>query len=125
MKRMLTLLFALGIMTVSFAQRGYDNNSRRDRDVVYDQRNVYGNNRYDRYSMSPKERDSEIKRLNKEFDAKIKAVRKDRRLRSSEKNYQIDRLSRQRDWEIQQVRDRYASSRNTYNDRYARNDRRW
>ena len=67
MKRMLTTLFALGIMTVSFAQKGYDNNSRRGRDVTYDQRNVYGNDRCNQYSMSLKERDTEIRRIGKEF----------------------------------------------------------
>ena len=145
MKTMLTILFSVGITIASFAQSSHRNDYPQNRDVYgqkndrnvynnrdYDNNRNYDNNRrYDTYSFSAKERDAQIKDISREYKARIKAVKKSRSLRSSERDREIRRLEWQRDREIQQVQDRFNNNRNTYNNRYARTDdrrndnRRW
>ena len=130
MKTMLTILFSIGITIASFAQSSHRNDyPQRENRNVYDHRNDrnYDNNRrYDTYNFSAKEKDAQIKDINREYKARIKAVKKSRSLRSSEKDREIRRLEWQRDREIQQVQDRFNSNRNTYNNRYAKTEnRRW
>jgi hypothetical protein len=140
MKTMLTILFSVGITIASFAQSSHRNDypnrdvygQRNDRDVYnnrnYDNnhRNYDNNRRYNTYSFSAREKDAQIKDINREYKAKIKAVKKSRSLRSSERDREIRRLEWQRDREIQQVQDRFNNNRNTYNNRYAKTDtRKW
>ena len=130
MKTMFTILFATGITVSSFAQsHRNDYPTRNDRDVYgqRDDRNVYndrnGNNRrYDSYNFTERERDEAIRNINRDYKDRIKAVRKSRSLRSSEKDREIRRLEWQRDRAIDQVNDRFTSYRNTYNNRYSRTD---
>jgi hypothetical protein len=133
MKTMLTILFSVGITVASFAQSSYRNNypPRDNRDVYgqRDERNVYSdrnnnNRRYDTYNFTARERDEAIRNINRDFKERIKAVRKSRSLRSSEKDREVRRLEWQRDRAIDQVNDRFMNNRNTYNNRYARTDRR-
>jgi hypothetical protein len=134
MKTMFTILFSVGITIASFAQSSHRNDypSKANRDVygqrndrsVYNERNS-NNRNYSTYNFTAKERDEQIRDINHDFKVRIKAVKKSRSLRASEKDREIRRLEWQRDREIQQVQDRFASNRNIYNDRYARtNDRR-
>ncbi|MDB5206635.1 MAG: hypothetical protein JWR72_1710 [Flavisolibacter sp.] len=139
MKKILTLSIALVAVTGAFAQ--YPNsypNRTENRDVILgggtNDRTVYdnGNSRYDNNSRynnnnsSAKERDFEIQRINREFDYKIRDVQSARRMRSSEKSYQVRLLEQQRRQQVQAVRDRFQGSRNRNNSNpYARNDRRW
>ena len=84
MKRILTVLFALGSITTVFAQSGHRNDSR---DVILGQgknQTVY-NNRYDNNPMTARERDREILRIKREYDRRIDAVRWNRYLRNAEK----------------------------------------
>jgi hypothetical protein len=133
MKTMLTILFSVAITIASFAQSSHRNDypnrdvygQRNDKDV-YNNRNYDNNRRYNTYSFSAKERDAQIKDINREYKARIKAVKKSRSLRSSERDREIRRLEWQRDREIQQVQDRFNNNRNTYNNRYAKTDtRKW
>jgi hypothetical protein len=130
MKTMLTILFSVGITIASFAQSSHRNDYPQNKEVygqkndrnVYNNRNYDNNRRYNTYSFSARERDAQIKDINREYKARIKAVKKSRSLRSSERDREIRRLEWQRDREIQQVQDRFASNRNTYNNRYAKTD---
>ena len=131
MKTMLTILFSVGITIASFAQSNRNDYPSRDNRDVYgqrDDRNVYndrnGNNnrRYNTYNFTARERDEAIRNINRDFKERIKAVRKSRSLRSSEKDREVRRLEWQRDRAIDEVNDRFTSSRNTYNNRYARTD---
>lgn len=130
MKRIFTILLALGALTAAQAQssRSYPDDHNRDRDVILGQRNesVYNNNsRYD-YSFSERERDKMIDRINRDYDRQIRKVERDRRMRSSEKSYRVRRLEDQRREEIRRVWERYRNSSNTAsNDRYRQNNRRW
>lgn len=145
MKTMFTILFSVGITIASFAQSSHRNDypNRNDRNVNgqrddrgYNDRNVYndrnGNNRrYDTYNFTARERDEAIRNINRDYRDRIKAVRKSRSLRSSEKAREVRRLEWQRDRAIADINDRFSSNRNTYNNRYARIDdrrndnRRW
>ena len=133
MKTMLTILFCVGITIASFAQSSHRNDypSRNDRDVYgqRDDRDVYnnrGNNnrRYETYNFTARERDEAIRNINRDYKDRIKAVRKSRSLRSSEKDRELRRLEWQRDRAIDQVNNRFTSNRNTYNNRYAGRDER-
>jgi hypothetical protein len=129
MKRLLTLLVAVGTFTFAQAQHSgnYPNDRNRDRDVILGSQNsrVYNDSR-NAYSFNERERDREIDRINKDYDKQIKKVERDRRMRSYDKDYAIRRLETQRREEIRQVWDRFHSSNNRYNDsRYQQNNRRW
>jgi len=140
MKRILTLLFAVGAITVAQAQnsRSYPDD-RYGRDVILGDRNdrndrsdrndrTYENNSRYNYSFSSKERDKQIDRINREYDQRIRKVEKDRYSRSYERTSQVRRLEDQRRQEIAQVWERFRSSNNQHADnRYQRNDnnRRW
>ena len=139
MKTMFTILFSVGLTIASFAQSSHRNDYlRNDRDVYgqRDDRDVYndrGNNnrRYETYNFTAKERDEAIRNINRDYKDRIKAVRKSRSLRSSEKDREVRRLEWQKDQAIDRVNDRFTSNRNTYNNRYTRTDdrrndnRRW
>lgn len=130
MKKIFTLLFALGGVAVAQAQyaHGYPDDRNRDRDVILGQRNesVYGNNSRYAYSFSERDRDKQIDRINKDYDKRIRKIEKERRMSSYDKNYQIRRLEDQRRDEIRMVWDRFRSSNNAYNNgRYQQNNRRW
>ena len=144
MKTMFTILFSVGLTIASFAQSSHRNDyPRNDRDVYgqrddrrYNDRDVYndrnGNDRrYATYNFTARERDEAIRNINREYKDRIKAVRKNRSLRPSEKDREVRRFEWQRDQAIDRVNDRFNSNRNTYNNRYARtddrrnDDRRW
>ncbi|HEV7330304.1 MAG TPA: hypothetical protein VGN63_04630 [Flavisolibacter sp.] len=139
MKRILTLLIALGAITVAQAQssRSYPNDRNTNRDVILGDRNDRSdrNDRYDgryenntrySYSFSARERDKQIDRINRDFDKQIRQVERDRRMRSSEKTYQVRRLETQRREEIREVWDRFQSRNNAHSDnRHNNRDRRW
>lgn len=132
MKKMITLSIALIAVTSVFAQypNSYPNSTER-RDVILgggNNREVYNNSgsRYDAYNFSAKERDSEIQRINREFEYRMRDVQRDRWMRSSEKSYQTRLLEQQRRQQLKAVKDRFQNSRNRYNNNsYSRTDRRW
>jgi hypothetical protein len=133
MKKMLTLSIALVAVTGAFAQysRSYPDRAE-SRDVILgnggNDRSVYnnGNSRYDGYIFSAKERDVEIQRINRDFDARARDLQRNWRMRASGKNYQVRLLEQQRRQQVQAVRDRFQDSRNRYkNNSSSRANRRW
>jgi uncharacterized protein YxeA len=139
MKKILTLLIAVGAITVAQAQgsRSYPDD-RNGRDVILGSQNdryerndrndrVYGNNSRYTYSFSARERDRQIERIDRDYDKRIRQVERDRYLRSYEKTSQIRRLEDQKRQEIAQVWERFRSSNNMHADnRYqGNNNRRW
>src|SRR4051812_1721571 len=110
MKKIFTILLAVGSVTFASAQSSSHNGNfgqSNSRDIVLGQSgsSVYKNNNtsYGSYSFTARERDEQIQRINREFDQKMTAVRRDRHLRSGEKTRQIKMLERQRDDQIRQV----------------------
>lgn len=127
MKKLLVLMLTLGALTTAFAQSGrhqnrypYDNG----KDVVLGPQNDrnWDNDRRDddAYTFTARERDEQIRQINREFAWKIQAVKRDRYLRSWEKSRRIHMLEMQRDREIQEVKERYARSNNRYSKSYPR-----
>ena len=128
-------MMTVGALSTAFAQSG-----RESRDVILGQHGrgpSYGgvydrddrrwdDDRYSNYSFSAKERDVEIRRIDKFYDARVREVRKDRYMRSSEKDRQIRSLEYQKSLEIRRVNERFNDRRNSYsNERSYRNNRRY
>jgi hypothetical protein len=119
MKKILTLFFALGMVTVSFAQlgRSYPSQQGGSRDVILgnnNDRNTYGNNRYGTYSFSDRDRDAQIQRIRISYNQKIREVQRSRYLKNAEKRRRVKLLERQRDLEIRQVNERFNDRRNVH-----------
>lgn len=126
MKKILTLLIAVSAFATLHAQsreenrrvilgEGRDNNGRNDRDVVLGRGNngqypgTYGN-----------DRQSQIDRVNREYDNKIYSIRNNQHLSNEEKERTIRQLERDRQRRINEIGRGY----NDRNDRYdERNDR--
>ena len=138
MKRILTLLLAVGVITVAQAQSSRSNShDRNNRDVILGDRNDmasrndryeerYENNTRHSYSFSARERDRQIDRINRDFDKQTRQAERSRYMRSSERQYQIRRLEAQRRNAIREVWDRFQSRSNTHSDnRYNTNNHRW
>ena len=140
MKRILTLLIAVGAITAVQAQqssRSYPDGRYESRDVILgdqsDRNGRYENNdrnyekasRYS-YSFSARERDRQIERIDRDYDRRIRQMERDRYIRSYEKYSQVRRLEEQKRGEIAQVWERFRNSNNMHADnRYQRNNRRW
>ena len=128
MKKILAVVFSLGLLSTAFAQGGYP----RSGDYGYGRPNnpVY-KDRYDRNGgyFSARERDALITRINREFNFRILAVRHNRYMRNAEKRRQIRSLEIRRAQEIRDVNLRFSRQRSNRdydrNGRYDRNDRRW
>lgn len=134
MKKIFTLLFAVGMLTMAQAQPGSrDNrqvNQRNDQrndqqndqqfDRPFDQRDfndTYDNDGfdkngryYDKFSMEKRKR-MEIGRINQQFDMKIQKVKRTFYLSWFEKQRQIRSLEQQRQWEIRKVETKYTYSK--------------
>jgi hypothetical protein len=120
MKKVFALLFCIGTVTAVFAQKGRGRDASRDVILGQRNETVYnGNNgRYDGY-MTPRERDAQIAQINREYNWKIQSVKRDRYLRNAERKRQIRFLENERDARIRAVWQRYnhRSSR-VYGRRY-------
>jgi len=118
MKRLTTLLLAVGMIVTANAQTsreearkvvlgekgGRENTSTRGRDVV-----LGGGNDSRTYPRSTK--DAQINRINREYDAKIQSIRNNRTLSAAEKEKIIRDLERDRAREIREVNKSYEKSR--------------
>lgn len=120
MKRIFTLLIALGAFAAANAQyshdypaRGYDN-----RDVVYNR--PYGNT----FGFTARERDMQIDRINADYDQRIRKVGHSWFTSGREKEFRIQQLDAQRRDEIRMVWERFRNS-NTYDDNHRRGNGRW
>lgn len=116
MKKIFTLVVALGAMTAVFAQRGYDHRDE-SRDVILGQPNgnIYGNRGYGGYGI---DRNEQIQRIRREYDWRIEAVQRDRYLRRGEKRRQIRFLENERDARIREVMRSYDRNYRVYDRRY-------
>jgi hypothetical protein len=127
MKKIFTLLFAVGMFTLAQAQPGTRDNRQNDQreviKVVVNDNDRYDNDRYDnddRYGNSSfgKERRMrmQLAEINREFDYKIQRVRNSFFLNRWEKQRQIRFLEDQRQREIRMVYAKFKN-KNRYDDR--------
>ncbi len=124
MKKILAVVFSLGLLSTAFAQGGHQ------RDMAYGKPTnpVYNDNKYGRNDgfFSAREKDAQIQRINREFDYKIMAIKRNRYMRNGEKNREIRQLERQRAAEIRDVNLRFSRQNSDWkNGRYDNNGRKW
>jgi hypothetical protein len=109
MKKIFTLLFAVGAISIASAQsKGFDHGKPG---AVY--------------SFNGKQ--SALQQIDREYDYKIAVIKMNRRMNPWEKSKQIRSLENQRDREISQVQYRFEDSHGRYEDkRFAKNNtHRW
>ncbi|MEO5593527.1 MAG: hypothetical protein ABIR15_17155 [Chitinophagaceae bacterium] len=106
MKKIFTLLFAVGTISIASAQsRGFDHSKE-----------VSG------YAVSGKQ--SALQQINREYDYKIAAVKMNRRMNGWEKSKQIRKLENQRDAEITRARFRFEKdNHSSRNSKFAENNK--
>ena len=124
MKKILTLAFLMGTVTTIFAQNGYSKGGRNEsRDIAPGKSNnqqVFSNKDYrnDTYSLTTRERDAQIEKINREFDSRTMSVKRNRHFRNSEKKRQIRILENERTQQIMQLNQRFSNQKSYhYNDR--------
>lgn len=119
MKKIFTLLITGLIMSAASAQ--YDPKDDRNKN---DRQEDYKDDRYDRHDkhdnrrrtfyFTPRERDMQINQISREYDYKIRAVQNRYFMSRREKMYQIDLLKQQKEQEIRMVMMKFNSRRNLY-----------
>ena len=136
MKKIFTLLFALGTFAVVQAQPGSrdrdqrqpdppvsrpadrdrDNDYQHQRDIVID--NSYGRDDRNDSRISPERRKQiEIARINRNYEFKVQQIRNNRYMSRFEKQRQLRLLQDQRQREISRVHAKYRNNRGRYDDR--------
>ena len=109
MKKIFTLLFAVGTISIASAQsKGFDHAKQNPG-----------------YSVNGKQ--STVQQINREYDYKISAVKMNRHMNAWEKSKQIRKLENQRDAEISRARFRFEKDNHSFRDsKYADNNKhRW
>lgn len=143
MKKIFTLLFAVGMLAAAQAQPGNRDNRQPDRrdnapidrqddgrfdndksfiaiNVSFDNDDRFGNSRF----SNERKRDMEIAKINREYDYRIQRVKNNYFMSRWEKQRQISFLQNQRQQEIRMVYAKF-SNRNKHNKRYDRDDNRY
>ena len=116
MKKTFLLLFSIGTLTSVFAQDGrYHDDRNNSKDVVLgrnDHQPVYNNTPAHNVSyVDYRRRDEEIAKVSADYNRRIDAVQRDRRLRSREKSREISRLQREKEQAIRSINERYEKQR--------------
>ena len=138
MKKIFTLMFAVGMLAMAQAQPGTRDNrqtdqrkDQRDFDKDYDNgkdvavsNNGWGkDDRYDKdYSFSEREKNIQIARINREYNYKIQKVQRSFFMNQFEKQRQIRFLQAQRKHEIDKVLYQFKNRKGHRNDRDNRYD---
>jgi hypothetical protein len=133
MKKIFTLLFAVGFLTAVNAQPGSRDNHQYNQgndqpNGQWDKsngRDVAGNNdrngnddRYDKgYGSYGRDREMQLDRINRKYDFKIQQVRNDFFMRRYEKRRVISSLEEQRQQEIRMLYVRSGNNRDWHHDR--------
>ena len=133
MKKIFTLLFAVGMFAAAQAQPGNRDNRQIDRrddnkfdndesfvaiNVSFDRDDHFGNNRF----SNERKRNMEIAKINREYDYRIQRVKNSYFMSRWEKQRKISFLQEQRQQEIRMVYAKF-NKRNQHDNRYDRNDR--
>lgn len=141
MKKIITLFFCVGAVTAAFAQtaeqdearrvilsgggsKKTDQDTRNSRDVilggdrrVYDEKERNTNYPYPGTYPTSGSRQSQVDRVNRDYDAKIRSIRSNNRLSSAEKERIIRDLNNDRARVIRQINGRSENDRRRYEDK--------
>ena len=119
MKKIITLLLMFGAFATSFAQSRTIDKAKevikkepRNTTSYPNDRKVYGDND-SRYPSSSASRQTEIDQANRDYDAKIAAVRNNPFLSASQKEQRIRDLEYERAQRIREINNRYYGNNNT------------
>ncbi len=104
MKKIITLLFSLGIVAVSFAQYDGSYGYRTDNDA-YNRGDHYYKETFD----PARSRDFQIQKIDEEFQNRINAIINDPYMRHFEKRDAIRNARIERDRQIEFVNDRFRN----------------
>ena len=126
MKKIFALLLSFSVAGIAMAQNSKIEEARRiikggDTRTTEERRGVYGDDDrvYDNES-----REARVDRINREYNAKIQAVRNNRFLSAAQKERKIRELQAERNRQIREVNGTYGRTQDRrYEDR--RNDRRY
>jgi hypothetical protein len=133
MKKIFTLLFAVGFLTAVNAQPGSRDNRQYNqgndqpngqwdksngRDVAANNDRYGNDDRYDKgYGSYGRDREMQLDRINRKYDFKIQQVRNDFFMRRYEKRRVISSLEEQRQQEIRMLYVRSGNNRDWHHDR--------
>ena len=112
MKKIFTLLFFVGAVATSFAQKSVD---RKDQYAVNKSSidfRKFTSPHENIYSFSAKERDHQIDKINKAFELKIKSIKSNRRINRREKKESIKKAKSEQAQQIQAVNAKFNSQYN-------------
>ena len=114
MKKIFTLFFAVGTVCIASAQ------SRTPHDNKFDSKPavVLSSFGHETSYFSAKEKDAMIRKINFDFDRKIRDVQLNRWMRNREKARQIQMLNKQRFEEIRQVQIRFEQANRKRDNRH-------
>lgn len=120
MKKAITFLLSIVLVSSAFAQYGNDQNRGRDNDYGYSRPHDRDYGRGGKfYYFTARERDMQLAQINREYGYKMQAVRNKFFMSRRQRERQLFMLEQQRDQEIRLVWQKY-------NDRMNRgDDRRW
>lgn len=122
MKKIFTLLVSIAMLSTAFAQFGQK--GQRDYDNSKDVAVNDFSHRPDKtddwyrgeYYFTPRERDIEIARINREYDYRIQSVKNRLFMNGFQKRLQISYLQNQREKEIESVFAKFNDRKNKFND---------
>jgi hypothetical protein len=126
MKKIITLMGTVLLVTSSFAQYHPDNQKSYDdeRAVTYNDRRFdkdHNDRRDDRYNFRNRERDMQVAQINREYDRKIESVRHKWFLSRSKKEAIICSLDDKRRYEIKKVYEKFNRRHNHFDDNDSKN----
>lgn len=125
MKTIFTLLFSMTMFSTTFAQYGQKGQRDKQNDVYVSVDKDFGHDKfYGSYIFTPRERDMEIAKINRDFDFKIQSVKNKPFMGWFQKKRIINNLEEQHDAEIAQVIRKFRSPKNKFGDYgYTKKDR--
>lgn len=119
MKKIITLVFCVGAFASSFAQSGSHDrvdNKKKDQFVTNSSYTKFDTHHNDVYNFSTKDRDVQINKINRDYNAKIKSVESNRYMKNRQKKNTIQKLQADKTQQIQIVN---AKFNNKYNSSYS------
>ena len=116
MKKIFTLMLAVGMISVASAQQTKQiiRSGNQERSGIQVKGADYGRGMadYNSYSLTFKQKEAEISRINKSYNQKIAIIQRSRSARTAAMGRKVRQLEIQRDQEIRAVEARYDQTRN-------------
>lgn len=105
MKKIITLTFFIGAFATSFAQYNHPGtDARRDGQYAYSSQKNFNNR--DNF-MSPRERDFQIDKINREYQFNVRSIEQNPLMRRHQKKVAIRNAENDRNFKIQMLNKKY------------------